>query len=418
MIDLPITYQIFILFTLLGISAFFSIAETSLMGINQHKLNYLEKKGLRSAKLASKLLSQTDKLLSVILICNNFSNAAAASMVTVISIQLFSNNEEVLLIATLVVTFLIVIFSEITPKVIAAAHTEKLALGCSFLLYPLLKILYPIVLFVNFFVLSILKIFNIKLNFSEKHLITMDELKSVISSSSKVITNKNQSMLINLLDLENDTVDDLMIPHTNVEFISFNQDIEEIIKKLKTFHHDFILVRESEHQAITGLLNIKKLVKFIDNQESLSIAQIKEIIEPPRFIASGTSLYKQIQNFQENKYKIAVVVNEHGDFMGMITLEDILEEITGEFNLNLPSDDARIIEEPDGWIIEGSCSLRKINKIIKLQLKSKKAKTLNGFVLEYFEDIPETNTSFKIKNITFEIINAQDKSIKTLKIFK
>jgi Mg2+/Co2+ transporter CorB len=129
-------------------------------------------------------------------------------------------------------------------------------------------------------------------------------------------------------------------------------------------------------------------------------------------------LYKQIQNFQENKYKIAVVVNEHGDFMGMITLEDILEEITGEFNLNLPSDDARIIEEPDGWIVEGSCSLRKINKIIKLQLKSKKAKTLNGFVLEYFEDIPETNTSFKIKNITFEIINAQDKSIKTLKIFK
>ena len=193
------------------------------MGINKHRLQYLEKKGLKSARLANKLIKQTDKLLSVILICNNFSNAAAASMVTVISIQLFNSDEEILLASTLIVTFLIVIFSEITPKVIAAAYSEKLALACSFILYPLLKVLYPIVLFINFFVLSILKVFNIKLNFNEKSLITMDELKSVISSSSKDITNKNQSMLINLIDLENDSVDDLMIPHTNVEFININQ---------------------------------------------------------------------------------------------------------------------------------------------------------------------------------------------------
>jgi len=388
------------------------------MGINKHRLQYLEKKGLKSARLANKLIKQTDKLLSVILICNNFSNAAAASMVTVISIQLFNSDEEILLASTLIVTFLIVIFSEITPKVIAAAYSEKLALACSFILYPLLKVLYPIVLFINFFVLLILKIFNIKLNFNEKSLITMDELKSVISSSSKDITNKNQSMLINLIDLENDTVDDLMIPHTNVEFININQEVEEIFKKLKTYHHEFILVRNNDSQQITGLLNIRKLIKFIDDQDGITIDKIRNTVEPPEFVASGTSLHKQIQHFQENKYKIAVVVNEYGDFMGIITLEDILEEITGEFSLNLPSDDAKIINEDDGWIIEGGCNLKKINKITKLNLSSQKAKTINGYILEYFEDIPETNTSFKIDGITFEIINAQDKSIKTLKIFK
>ena len=246
----------------------------------------------------------------------------------------------------------------------------------------------------------------------------MDELKSVISSSSKGITNKNQSMLINLIDLENDSVDDLMIPHTNVEFININQEVDEIFKKLKTYHHEFILVRSNDGQQITGLLNIRKLIKFIDDQDGITINKIRDTVEPAEFVASGTSLHKQIQNFQENKFKIAVVVNEYGDFMGIITLEDILEEITGEFSLNLPSDDAKIINENDGWIIEGGCNLKKINKITKLNLSSQKAKTINGYILEYFEDIPETNTSFKIDGVTFEIINAQDKYIKTLKIFK
>jgi Mg2+/Co2+ transporter CorB len=402
----------------LAISAFFSVAETSLMAVSHHKIRHLEKTGLKSAKLASKLLIQTDKLLSVILICNNLSNAAAASLVTIISIQLIGSGDDVLLISTLSVTFLIVIFSEITPKVIAAAHAEKLALGCSFILFPLLNVLYPIVIFINFFVLSILKIFNIKLNFNEKNLVSMEELKSVITTSTKAITTKNQTMLINLLDLENSTVVDVMIPHTNVEFISLNQDISEIIKKIKTYHHDYILVKDDNFGSILGLLNIRKLTKFIDDYKSLDTNKIKEITDQSVFVASNTSLYKQIQNFQENKYKIAIVVNEHGDFMGIVTIEDILEEITGEFNLNLPSDESKIIEDDDGWIIEGSCSLKKINKALNILLKSKKARTLNGFILEYFEDIPEPNTSFKIKNLTFEIINAHNKSIKTIKLFK
>ena len=178
------------------------------------------------------------------------------------------------------------------------------------------------------------------------------------------------------------------------------------------------MVQSNDSHQITGLLNIRKLIKFIDDQDGITIDKIRDTVEPAEFVASGTSLHKQIQNFQENKYKIAVVVNEYGDFMGIITLEDILEEITGEFSLNLPSDDAKIINENDGWIIEGGCNLKKINKITKLNLSSQKAKTINGYILEYFEDIPETNTSFKIDGVTFEIINAQDKYIKTLKIFK
>jgi len=417
--NFSLTNQIILLAILLIVSAFFSISETSLMSVNKYRLKHLAKDGNTGAKLAIKLLEETDKLLSVILLCNNFSNAAAATLVTVISVQLYGNQEITIMVGTLITTFLILIFSEISPKVIAAARPEKLALLCSFLLYPLLKILYPIVLFVNIFVLGILKIFNIKINFTQNNLITMDELKSIISDSGKFIPNKNKSLLLNLIDLEKVTIDEIMMPHTNIESINLGQSIGDILNKIENFHHNTILVKKKDNDEIHGVLDINKLFKLYikENMQALDRDELIALIDPPYFIPSGTTIYKQMQKFQDNQEKIGLIVNEHGEFIGLVTLEDILEEVIGEFNIELPSKSPKIIFDDNGWIVDGGISIRELNKKLTLNLPTQGPKTLNGLILNFFEDIPEPNTSFKISNITFQIINAQDKNVKNVKIF-
>jgi Mg2+/Co2+ transporter CorB len=324
------------------------------------------------------------------------------------------------MIGTLITTFLILIFSEISPKVIAAAHPERLALSCSFLLYPLLKILYPIVLFVNIFVLGILKIFNIKINFAQNNLITMDELKSIISDSGKFIPSKNKSLLLNLIDLEKVTIDEIMMPHTNIESINLGQSNEEILKKIENYHHNRILVKKKDNEGIHGVLDINKLFKLYikENMKNLKEDNLVALIDPPYFIPSGTTIYKQMQKFQDNQEKIGLIVNEHGEFIGLVTLEDILEEVIGEFNIELPSKSSKIIFDENGWIVDGGISIRELNKKLNLNLPIQGPKTLNGLILEFFEDIPDPNTSFKIGNITFQIINAQDKNVKSVKIYK
>ena len=390
------------------------------MSINRYRLKQLAKTGKKGAIFATKLLAETDKLLSVILLCNNFCNAASATLVTVIAVQLYGEDEGVIMAGTLITTFLILIFSEISPKVIAAAHAEKLALLCSFILFPLLKILYPIVWFVNIFVLSILKIFNIKINFTQNNLITMDELKSIISESGQFIPNKNKSIFLNLIDLEKITVEDIMMPHTNIESINLNQPIDEMLIKISNYHHHRILFKKEDNESIQGILEIQKLFKILlkSDKESITKEQILKLLDKPYFIPSGTSLYKQIQYFQDNQEKIGIIVNEHGEFIGLVTLEDILEEIVGEFNVELPSKLSKISFDNNGWIIDGSITIRELNKKLKLNLPTGGPKTLNGLILEFFEEIPDPNTSFKINKLTMEILSTQDKVVKTIKIFK
>ena len=390
------------------------------MSINRYRLKHLTKTGKKGAIFATKLLAETDKLLSVILLCNNFCNAASATLVTVIAVQLYGEDEGVIMAGTLITTFLILIFSEISPKVIAAAHSEKLALLCSFILFPLLKILYPIVWFVNIFVLSILKIFNIKINFTQNNLITMDELKSIISESGQFIPNKNKSIFLNLIDLEKITVEDIMMPHTNIESINLNQPIDEILIKISNYHHHRILFKKEDNESIQGILEIQKLFKTLlkSDKESITKDQILRLLDKPYFIPSGTSLYKQIQYFQDNQEKIGLIVNEHGEFIGLVTLEDILEEIVGEFNVELPSKLSKISLDNKGWIIDGSITIRELNKKLKLNLPTNGPKTLNGLILEFFEEIPDPNTSFKINKLTMKILSTQDKVVKTIKIFK
>ena len=416
--DFNLNLQLVLLAVLLVLSAFFAISETSLMSVNRYRLKHLSKQGNVGAKLAIKLLNETDKLLSVILLCNNFANAAAAALVTLIVVEFFGTQESIIFIGTIITTFMIVIFSEISPKVIGAAHPEKLAPYCSFILYPLLKVFYPIVLFLNFFVLGFLKLVNIKTNFNQKDLINMDELKSIISESGTFIPQKNKSIFLNLIDLNKVTIDEVMMPHTNVESVYLKQSMDEILEKVINSNYRQMVVKDNDE--IIGVIDSKKLLKLLVKEQNNEITHesLKELIEPPYFIPSGTTIYKQIQYFQDNQEKKGFIVNEYGDFIGLVSLEDLLEEIIGEFNKDIPSKLSKIISEDDGWIVDGAISIRDLNKKLNLKLPSSGPITLSGLIIEFLESIPETNTSFKMHETKFEIINIYEQTIKKIKIYK
>ncbi|MBA3697085.1 MAG: DUF21 domain-containing protein, partial [Methylotenera sp.] len=259
--NVPISWQLGTLALLLLISGFFSIAETSLMSLNRYRLRHLVKEGNRGARMASALLAKTDKLLGVILLCNNFANAASATLVTLITVELFGEGEWILMSGTLSVTFAILVFSEISPKVIAAAYPEKLGILCSYVLYPLLKVLYPIVWFINLFVGALLKILRVKVNFDDPtHALTMEELRSIVTDSGHFIPKKHRAILLNLFDLEKITVDDVMTAHTLVESIDFDTSLENILQHISSSHHTRLPIRQGEHEEIIGILHIRKVI--------------------------------------------------------------------------------------------------------------------------------------------------------------
>lgn len=407
---------------LLLISGFFSIAETSLMSLNRYRLKHLVKEGHRGARLASSLLAKTDKLLGVILLCNNFANAASATLVTVIIVELFGEGEWVLMAGTLAVTFAILVFSEISPKVIAAAYPEKIGIFCSYILYPLLKVLHPAVWFINLFVGGLLSLLKIRVNFEEStQSLTMDELRSIVTDAGHFMPKKHRSILLNLFELEKITVDDVMTAHTQVEAINFDAPLDDILQQIANSQHTRLPVRQGEQEEIIGILHLRKIMSQLRlNHESnvLDKAILREVIAEPYFIPSGTPLYTQIQQFQENKQRVALVVDEYGEFKGLVTLEDILEEMIGDFTTQSPSRLGSYRKEADGsWLVDGSSTLRDLNKKLNLNFPLDGPRTLNGLIIEHFEDIPESNTSFKVGKHVLEILQTQDRIVKSVKIF-
>ncbi len=392
------------------------------MSLNRYRLRHLVKEGNRGARLASSLLAKTDKLLGVILLCNNFANAASATLVTIITVELFGEGEWVLMIGTLSVTFAILVFSEISPKVIAAAYPEKLGILCSYVLYPLLKVLYPVVWFVNLFVEGLLKLFRVNINFSEStHSLTMDELRSIVTDAGHFMPKKHRTILLNLFDLEKITVDDVMTAHTQVEVIDFDAPIDDILQRISNSHHTRLPAREGESEEIIGIIHVRKVINQLRSYQQdaeISKETLRDIISDPYFVPSGTPLYTQIQQFQENQERIALVVDEYGEFKGLVTLEDILEEVIGDFTTQSPSRVGSYRKETDGsWLVDGSSALRDLNKKLNLNFPLDGPRTLNGLILEHFEDIPEPSTSFRINNHTIEIMQTQDRIVKSVKIF-
>ena len=394
------------------------------MSINRYRLRHLVKEGHRGAKLTHALLLQTDKLLGVILLCNNFVNTALATLVTIITVNLFGEGKLALMYSTIAVTFAILIFSEISPKIIAAAYAEKVGVFVSYILYPLLRVLYPVVWFVNLFVEAWLKLLGIKINFGDGvKSLSMEELRSIVTDAGKFLPNKHRSILLNLFELEKVEVDDIMTAHTQVEAINFDSSLDDILERITNSHHTRLPVREGDNDEIFGILHIRTVLNQLRlhqkrGGDDFTKDSLRDVISPPYFIPSGTPLYTQIQQFQENKERIALVVDEYGELKGLITLEDILEEVICYFTTQSPSRIGSFHQEEDGgWLVDGSSSLRDLNKKLNLMLPLDGPRTLNGLVLEHFQDIPEASTSFKIGTHILEIVQTQDRVVKSVKIF-
>lgn len=420
--NFPLSWQIGLLLLLLSLTAFFSIAETSLMSLNRYRMRHLAKQGHRGARLASRLIAHTDKTLGAILLGNTLCIVASSTLEVIITERLFGEGDYVLMFGSLAITFAILVFSEISPKVIAAAHADKLGYASSYLLYPLLWLFNPVVWFVNLFVRAFLKLLRVNVNFNEQtQSVTPEELRSIVSDAGQYIPSQSRTILLNLLDLEDIIVDDVMTAHTLVEFIDLDHSIDQIMQQLTHSHHSRLPVREGDQEEIVGMLHVRKvlpLLRDFHTGKTASKALLQAAMTQPYYIPSGTPLYTQLQQFQKHHERIALVVDEYGEFKGLLTLEDILEEVVGEFTTQSPDRASHFQPFEDGsWVVDGSSLLRDLNRKLKLSLPTDGPRTLNGLIIEHFEDIPEPNTSFKMGDYKLEILEAQDRIVKRVKIY-
>jgi Mg2+/Co2+ transporter CorB len=415
--DTPLSALFGGLLALLAVSAFFSAAETGLMAVNRYRLRHLSNEGHRGARLASLLLAKTDKLLGVILLGSTFSISATTTLATIIAVRLFGQGELVLTFSTLAIAFSILVFSEITPKVMAAAYPERVAIASSYVLVFLLKITQPVTWFVNLFVRALLGLLRLKPNFSETaQAVSMEELRTIVTEAGGYIPKKHKSILLNLFDLENVTVDDVMTAHTQIEAVDFDAPIDTVLEQIATSHHTRMLVRQGANEEVIGILHIRKVMHQAQNGV-LTQDMLHDVLAEPYYVPSGTPLYTQLQQFQEKRERLALVVDEYGELKGLVTLEDILEEIIGDFTTQSPSRSASYHQQADGsWLVDGSAQLRDINRKLGFSFPLDGPKTMNGLVLEHFEDIPEPGTSFKIGHHAVEILQTHDRIVKSVRI--
>ena len=389
-----------------------------MMAASRHRLNHLIRKGNKSAKLTSHLLGKVDKLLGSILLGNTLLNVAAAGVTNIIVLRLFGQNDWAILIGTLIVTFALLIFSEIMPKIIAASYPERIALPASYLLAPLITLFHPVVSVASAIVKGVLWVFRIKIQTDQsKQKVTLEELRGLVLDAEHFLPRKHQKMLLNLVDLERITVNDVMVPRNQIEGLNINADSTHLRQQIVTCHHTLLPVYADTPSNIIGILHIKRAPALLQEPE-LNVEHLRELLYEPYFIPSDTPLLKQLQQFQERHTRLGLVVDEYGELLGLVTLENILEEIVGEFTTQSPAQTGKFLRHADGSILlDGSSSLRELNRKLGLHLPLDGAKTLNGLILDHLEDIPENGTSVKIAGHPIEIIQMQDRIVKVARIF-
>jgi len=414
--NIPIHWLMVTLAMLLASSGFFSMSETCMMALNRYRLRHLIKQGSRGARLAGELLSKVDEMLSFILAGNTVINAATTILVAEICRRLFGDGEYVLAIATGAASICILIFAEILPKVIGARFAEKIALLASYILTPLIWATKPVMFFVNVIVRGILKVLRIKPAVEGAQQLSMEELRTLVLEGGQFIPKKHQNILMNLFDLENMTVDDTMTPRSLIEAVDINDKIEDIRSALSTSHHTRIVVFEDDLSNIIGLVHVRKVLNA-SRKEPLDHDTLREIMREPYFIPEGTPLLQQLTHFQEQQRRMALVVDEYGEIQGLVTLQDILEEIVGEFTSQSPMNVGFYRKQDDGSVmVEGSCPLRVLNRKLGFNFPLDGPKTMNGLLLEQIEDIPEPGVSVTIGEYEIEVVQVQDKMVKVVRI--
>jgi Mg2+/Co2+ transporter CorB len=400
-------------------SGFFSLSETAMMASNRFRLRHLAQSGHHGAQKALALLNSTDKMLGVILLGNNLVNSAAATLVSVIAIELFGEEKWALGASTLIVTFAILVFSEITPKIIGATHADRLALVLGHILTPLLRLAYPAVWFINLFASGLLRLLRLTPKQSDKtnHL-SPEELRSLVLESSHLIPKKHHAILSSLFDLNNITVEDVMTPRGNIEILDLDLPWEEVRAQLATSHHSRLPTCRESLDQLVGVLPVRRLLASIGDPEFDKESLLSQL-QAPYYIPAGTAVFSQLAFFQENRQRIGFIVDEYGEILGLLTLEDIIEEFVGDFTTSLPGLDQTLNWSPTGdAIVEGSRSLRDINRMLDLNFPLDGPKTLNGLILEHFQDIPEAGLSIKLNGIAVEILQTRERSVINVRIYR
>ncbi|MDB2590457.1 CNNM domain-containing protein [Candidatus Thioglobus sp.] len=402
-----------LLFGLILASAFFSSAETSMMAINRYRLKALSLTN-KNAKRTEHLLQDTDHLIGTILLGNNFVNIFASSIATILAIKLCG--EDSIVLASLALTFVILVFAETTPKTFAAKNPEKIALPASIIIKFLIKLFKPFVWTIAQLSKLILKLFGIHAD-QQNHNISSEELRMVVSDAKPIIASNYQKMLLNIIDLEKVKVEDIMIPRHELISVDINKP-DEILKQLERIQHTRLLTYDNSSDNITGVLHMRDVVNLYAKGE-FKIDNVLSLVRAPYFVPEGTSLAHQLEHFQTQKRRLGLVVDEYGEVRGLIVLEDILEEIVGQFTSNQNERfDEVSLQEDGSYLVDPRISMRELNALLSSKLSTSKAKTLNGLILEELQAIPERDVSLKIGEILVEILQISDKTIKLVRLTK
>jgi Mg2+/Co2+ transporter CorB len=415
--SVPLGWLFGTLAALLACSGFFSMSETCMMALNRYRLKHLVREGNRGAQLTSTLLAKTDELLSFILAGNTVLNAATTILVAEICRRLFGEGEFVLAIATVGASFVILIFAEILPKILGASFAETIALGASYVLTPLIRVTRPVMWIVNVFVRLFLKLLRVRRPSEQAQPLSMEELRTLVLEGGKFIPKKHQSIFLNLFELEDLTIDDTMTPRGQIESIDLEDDVEEVRQALATAHHTRLIVCEGGLDNVVGIVHVRKVLNAMRSGEDMDVERLRAIVREAYFVPEGTPLLTQLTNFQENQRHMALVVDEYGEILGLVTMKDILEEIVGEFTSQAVGSAAHFHKEPDGSVIaDGACSLRVLNRKAGFDFPLEGPKTINGLLLELLEDIPDAGTRINVSDHPVEILQVQDRMVRVVRI--
>ena len=415
--DLPTGAALITLVLLIALSGFFSGSETALMTLNRYRLRNLAKNGHKGAIKAAALLDKPDRLIGLILLGNNFVNILASAIATVLAMQTWGDKG--VAIATGVLTLVVLIFAEVLPKTFATLRPEKLGFFASHIYTPLLTAVYPVVFVINTIVNKMLSVFGVhQIDSSENDRLNSDELRTVVDQAGDMIPERHQRLLLNILDLEKASVDEIMVPRQDIEGIDLNDPWSKTVEKLSRASHSRLPVYREDLDNVEGFIYLRRMLNFLKGQE-LTQEYFENNIREAYFIPEGTPVTLQLLNFQQEKKRIGLVVDEYGDTQGLITIEDILEEIVGEFTAD-PTHQDRFDEisimQNGAYSVQGSISLRDLNRELSWNLPTEGPKTLNGLVLEHLQNIPETGACFIINGRPIEVTNVQGNVVQMARI--
>lgn len=414
MSDIPETFLITALVILIFASAFFSGSETGMVALNRYRLRHLARHGHKGARRVEKLLKRMDRLLGVILIGNNFVNNYAATIAALLALAWFGNAGAA--IAPIVFTIVMLVFAEVTPKTYAARKPEGLAFFASLILRPLQVLFAPLVWAVSGISNGILRLLGVREADDSADDLSPDELRTVVNEAGGLIPKRHQKMLLNILDLEKVTVEDIMIPRSEMVGIDLDDDLNDIISMLRNSQHTRLPIYRGDPNHMLGVLHLRKINRLLMRQD-INKAELMQFSVEPYYVPEGTPLHRQLINFQNARRRMGIVVDEYGDVLGLITLEDILEEIVGEFTTDLAASSPDILPQEDGsYVIDGSTHLREINRTLHWELPTDGPKTLNGLILEHLQQIPESNTSLRVGDYLIEVLQVKDNMVKATRV--